>query len=167
MARKLRRALLSTLIIVGEGIHEKAFLSYLKSLYSANTNQKVKVDSADGGSPEDIVRTAVKKSKGIAYDKKFILMDSDIEINDKTKKLAKENNITLILSEPLCLEGMLLRLLNISVPDSSKKCKALLHPKLDGKPTDRKSYENLITKEILENSKIEQIVLIIKILSNK
>lgn len=167
MAKRTRRTLLSTLIIVGEGIHEKAFLSHLKSLYSANTNQKVKVDSADGGSPEDIVRTAVKKSKGIAYDRKFILIDSDIEINDKTKKLAKDNNITLILSEPLCLEGMLLRLLNISVPDSSKKCKVLLHPKLDGKPTDRKSYENLITKEILENSKIEQIALIIKILSNK
>ena len=65
MAKKARRTLLSTLIIVGEGIHEKTFLSYLKSLYSANTNQKVKVDSADGGSPEDIVRTAVKKSKAI------------------------------------------------------------------------------------------------------
>ena len=87
MAKKTRRTLLSTLIIVGEGIHEKAFLSYLKSLYSSNTNQKIKVDSADGGSPEDIVRTAVNKSKGIAYDRKFILMDSDIAIDEKTKKL--------------------------------------------------------------------------------
>ena len=167
MAKKSRRTLLSTLIIVGEGIHEKAFLSYLKSLYSANTNQKVKVDSADGGSPEDIVRTAVKKSKGIAYDRKFILMDSDITIDAKTRKLAKDNNITLILSEPLCLEGMLLKLLKINTPDSSKKCKALLHPKLDGKPTDKKSYEKLITKKLLESSDMEQITMLVKILSNR
>lgn len=79
MARKIKRSLLSTLIIVGEGTHEKAFLSHLKTLYSANTNQKVKIDSADGGSPQDIVKTAVKKSRHIEYDRKFILMDSDIK----------------------------------------------------------------------------------------
>ena len=167
MAKKTRRTLLSTLIIVGEGIQEKAFLSYLKGLYAVNTNQKVKVDSADGGSPEDIVRTAVKKSKGIAYDRKFILMDSDITIDEKTKKLAQKNNITLILSEPLCLEGMLLHLLGLKVPESSKKCKSLLHPKLDGKPTEKQSYEKLITKELLESSEIEQIVLLLKILQNR
>ena len=167
MVKKTRRILRSTLIIVGEGIHEKAFLSHLKSLYSANTNQKVKVDSADGGSPEDIVRTAIKKSKGIAYDKKFILMDSDIAIDEKTKKLAQKNNITIILSEPLCLEGMLLHLLGIRVPENSKKCKSLLHPKLDGKPTEKRSYEKLITKELLESSEIEQIVLLLKVLQNR
>jgi len=167
MAKRIRKTLLSTLIIVGEGIHDKAFLSHLKSIYSSNTNQKVKVDSADGGSPEDIVRTTIKKSKGISYDRKFILMDSDIDVNKKTRKLAEENKITIILSEPLCLEGMLLNLLGVVVPDSSKKCKALLHPKLNGKPTDKKSYGKLITKELLESSKIEQIVLLLNILQNK
>ena len=167
MAKRIRKTLLSTLIIVGEGIHDKAFLSHLKSIYSSNTNQKVKVDSADGGSPEDIVRTTIKKSKGISYDRKFILMDSDIDVNKKTRKLAEENKITIILSEPLCLEGMLLNLLGVVVPDSSKKCKALLHPKLNGKPTDKKSYGKLITKELLESSKIEQIILLLNILQNK
>ena len=46
MARKIKKALLSTVIIVGEGVHEKAFLSYLKELYSFNTGQKVKIDLA-------------------------------------------------------------------------------------------------------------------------
>ena len=167
MARKPKRSLLSTLIIVGEGAHEKAFLSHLKTLYSANTDQKVKIDSADGGSPQDIVRTAVKKSKHIGYDRKFILMDSDIAIDDTTKKLAKDNNITIILSEPLCLEGMLLNLLGITVPDTSKKCKAILHPKLDGNAADKSSYIRLIDKKLLEASKIEQIVLLLQILENR
>ena len=167
MARKPKRSLLSTLIIVGEGAHEKAFLSHLKALYSANTDQKVKIDSADGGSPQDIVRTAVKKSRHIDYDRKFILMDSDIVVDDAAKKLAKDNNITIILSEPLCLEGMLLKLLGINAPDTSKKCKALLHPKLDGNPADKNSYVRLINKGLLEVSEIEQIVLLLKILENK
>jgi len=167
MARKPKRSLLSTLIIVGEGAHEKAFLSHLKALYSANTDQKVKIDSADGGSPQDIVRTAVKKSRHIDYDRKFILMDSDIVVDDAAKKLAKDNNITIILSEPLCLEGMLLKLLGINAPDTSKKCKALLHPKLDGNPADKNSYVRLINRGLLEVSEIEQIVLLLKILENK
>jgi len=166
MVRKLKRSLLSTLIIVGEGAHEKAFLSHLKALYSANTDQKVKIDSADGGSPQDIVRTAVKKSRHIDYDRKFILMDSDIVVDDATKKLAKDNNITIILSEPLCLEGMLLNLLGINAPDTSKKCKALLHPKLDGNPADKNSYIRIINKELLENTQLEQIILLLKIIRN-
>lgn len=167
MAYKQRRIVLSTLIIVGEGAHEKAFLSYLKSLYSVNTNQKVKIDSADGGSPQDIVRTAVKKSKHIEYDRKFILMDSDIVIESVVKKLARDNNITIILSEPLCLEGMLLNILGLSVPDTSKKCKAILHPQLDGNPADKSSYARLISKDLLEGCNIEQILLLLKILQNK
>ena len=166
MARNTRKSLLSTLIIIGEGAHEKAFLSHLKNLYASNTNQKVKIDSADGGSPQDIVRTAVKKSKHIAYDRKFILMDSDIPIDAATIKMANNNNITIILSEPLCLEGMLLDFLGLHVPNTSKKCKSILHPKLDGNPADRSSYARLIDKESLENSDKEQIVLLLKILQN-
>lgn len=167
MAKKQRRSLLSTLIIVGEGAHEKAFLSHLKSLYAANTGQKVKIDSADGGSPQDIVRTAVKKSRHIDYDRKFILMDSDIAVDDATIRMAKDNNITIILSEPLCLEGMLLDFLGLSVPATSKKCKSLLHPKLDGNPAEKSSYTSLINKGLLENSDKKQIILLLNILQNR
>jgi hypothetical protein len=167
MARKIKKTLLSTLVILGEGACEKAFLAYLKDLYAKDTGQKITLQSADGGSPEDIVKTAIKKSRDIAYDRKFILMDSDIKISDKAKSLAKESNITIILSEPLCLEGMLLKLLDQKVPTSSQKCKSLLHPQLDGKATDKHSYRKLITVDILEQSTIEQIVLLLRIIKNR
>ena len=166
MARRTKRTLLSTLVILGEGACEKAFLSYLKDLYAKNTGQKITLQSADGGSPEDIVKTAIKKSRDIAYDRKFILMDSDIAINDTTIALAKEASINIILSEPLCLEGMLLKLLGQKTPNSSQKCKSLLHPQLDGKATDKNSYKKLITVEILEQSSIEQIILPLNIIKN-
>jgi hypothetical protein len=72
----------------------------------------------------------------------------------------------IILSEPLCLEGMLLDFLGFSVPNTSKKCKSLLHPKLDGNPAEKSSYARLMDKVSLERSDKEQIVLLLKILQN-
>lgn len=62
---------------------------------------------------------------------------------------------------------MLLALLGVNAPETSKKCKALLHPKLDGNPADKSSYMRLIDKELLENSDVDQIILLLKILQNR
>ncbi len=166
MAIRNKKVVVSTLIIVGEGACEKAFLGHLKQLFSNNTNQKVKVDSADGGSPYDIVNTTVKKTRHIAYDKKYILIDSDIVIDEKTKKLARENNIHIIESIPLCLEGMLLDVLGQKVPTTSNQCKNLLHSQLSGLPTDKESYEVLFEKNILENSANGSMKLLLSIIKN-
>lgn len=167
MAKRIKKVVVSTLIIVGEGACEKAFLSHLKQLFSNNTNQKVKVDSADGGSPYDIVNTTVKKTKHIAYDKKYILMDSDIVIDEKTKKLAKENNIHIIESIPLCLEGMLLDVLGQKIPSTSIQCKNILHPQLSGSPTDKDSYSSLFMKSLLENSNVASMKELVAVMKNQ
>lgn len=166
MAKKNKKVVVSTLIIIGEGACEKAFLGHLKQLFSNNTNQKVKVDSADGGSPYDIVNTTVKKTRHIAYDKKYILMDSDIVIDEKTKKLARENNIHIIESIPHCLEGMLLDVLGQKIPLTSSQCKNLLHPQLSGSPTDKDSYNSLFTKNVLENSNVSSIKELVDVMKN-
>ena len=52
MAKKQRRIQCSSLIVVGEGPHDKAFINHMKSLYdSRNTGQTVKVESAMGRFP--------------------------------------------------------------------------------------------------------------------
>lgn len=163
MAKK-RKLLLSTLIIVGEGPVEKAFLSYLKELYAQNSGQKVKIDAADGGSPENIVKTTIGKTKHADYDRKFILMDSDIEINEKIHSTARKANIVIIQSEPYCLEGMLLKLLGLKTPLTSQRCKNIFHPMLNGPATGKDSYKSLITQELLDNTPIEQIQQLIKIM---
>lgn len=167
MPRRTRKPLLSTLIIVGEGPVEKAFLSYLKELYSQNTGQKVKVDAADGGSPENIVRTTIGKTKHADYDRKFILMDSDIEVSAKVHAMARKAGIEIIQSEPHCLEGMLLNLLGQKVPATSQKCKDLLHPMLSGPATSKDSYKSLITKQLLDASSIPQINELIRIMKKE
>jgi len=45
-----RRVQQSTLLVVGEGPHDKAFIEHMKSLYDSRDNgQKVTVKPGDGG----------------------------------------------------------------------------------------------------------------------
>ncbi len=75
-------------------------------------------------------------------------MDSDIVIDEKTKKLAKENNIHIIESIPLCLEGMLLDVLGQTIPSTSIKCKNILYPQLSGSPPQIKIVIGLYLQRV-------------------
>ncbi len=164
--RKVRSQEVAALIVVGEGPHDEAFINHMKELYdSRESGQKVKVESADGGSPRDIINYVVKK-KHIAYDTKIILMDSDISLTDQNRKTAQKNGIIIVQSTPLCLEGMLLDVLGQKIPDSSQACKNKLHPKLSGPPTAKSSYGILFPKAVLDATPKAQIVDLKKYISN-
>lgn len=63
MARiNVRKISKTTLLVIGEGAHDTAFLNHLKSLYDAReSGQKVKIESGDGGSPHDLIKNTIKK----------------------------------------------------------------------------------------------------------
>ena len=167
MVKRNKKVKLSSLIIVGEGPHDKAFINHLKDLYdSRTTGQKVKVESADGGSPRDILKSAIK-NKHAEYDRKFVLMDSDVAISQQDRDFARKNRIEIIQSEPWCLEGMLLDALGHQVPDGNLACKQKLHLMLSGAPTSKLSYANLFTKEVVDLSNKKQLVILRELLANK
>ncbi len=168
MAKKIRHIVKTSLIIVGEGAHDHAFLSHMKDLYhNGMTNQSVKIEAADGGSPKDVIKVVIKKSKNADYDKRYVLMDSDIPLSDKEYKLAKDNKITLLLSEPLCLEGMLLDVLGQKAASTSQACKDKLHPQLAGKPTEKQSYRVKFPKPVLDTTTKQTIVDLRKLMTNQ
>ncbi|MGI2178165.1 hypothetical protein [Shewanella frigidimarina] len=159
----------ATLLIVGEGIHDKAFLNYLKQVYdSRGNNQKVTVHSADGGSPQDILKTTMKKYKHTDFNNTVILIDSDVTITQQTRDLARRSHIEIIESTPVCLEGMLLCVLglDVKVGESSDQCKSRLHPQLDGHPANKNSYAKLFPEPLLSGTTIQQIVKLIDIIKN-
>ena len=102
MARiNVRKISKTTLLVIGEGAHDTAFLNHLKSLYDAReSGQKVKIESGDGGSPHDLIKNTIKKISHLSYDRVVIFLDSDVEIKESDKIEAKRHRITLILSEP-------------------------------------------------------------------
>ena len=169
MARiNVRKISKTTLLVIGEGAHDTAFLNHLKSLYDAReSGQKVKIESGDGGSPHDLIKNTLKKISHLSYDRVVIFLDSDVEIKESDKIEAKRHRITLILSEPVCLEGYLLKLLNRKVPHTADQCKSILHKLLSGSPTNPQSYASIFTKEIIDSSEDKTLIQLKNILSNK
>jgi len=169
MARK-RQVLKATLLIVGEGAHEKAFLQYLKSLYDhRESGQTIKVDAASGGSPIEIIDDTIRKNNHAEYDRKVILLDTDVVIKQQDRDKARKHKIELIESTPICLDGMLLDLLghNISATSSATDCKHRLHALLNGDPTSIASYSALFPINILNATTKPQIQRLISLLKNE
>ncbi len=165
--RKPRRAHVTSLIVVGEGIHDRAFLNHMKDNYDGReTGQVVKVESSDGGSPRNILMSA-QKSQEAAYDKRYVLMDSDVPISQQDWAYAKKHKIEVVLSSPLCLEGMLLEVLGIKAGNCGDSCKAKLRPYLGGCPTQKTSYQKSFPKSVLDTTKKEQIIRLRKLISNQ
>lgn len=161
-----RKVQLATLLIVGEGAHDKAFLNHMRDLFDGReTGQKIKVQFADGGSPRDIIKVATR-SKHAAYDRRVVFMDSDVIVTASDQKFANVHKIELILCEPLCLEGMLLEILGESVLSNCDSCKRKLHPKLSDVPTKKESYSILFTQNKLEACSKAQIQRLIEIMKN-
>ncbi|ERS87945.1 hypothetical protein [Halomonas sp. PBN3] len=139
------------MLVVGEGAHERAFLEHMKQLYDRRDNQqRLTVKSADGGSPGDVLRVVRKRYQHIDYDRRVILLDADVSIPRQVEDDARRLGIVLLLSQPLCLEGMLLDVLGQRVPGTAKACKSCLHPQLAGLPTERSSYATLFPSAVLD-----------------
>ena len=165
---KIRKVKLATLLIVGEGAHEKAFLQHMKSIYDGENNQAVKVDAVSGGSPIEMIDDTLRKYNHAEYDRKVILLDADVTIRQQDRDKAKKYKIELIVSSPVCLEGMLLEVLGYRVPEfsSATECKRRLQPLLSGEPTKSMSYAKCFTKTLLDSTIKEQIRKLIKLISN-
>lgn len=148
---KQRRILKETLVFVGEGEAEKAFLLYLKSLYSVG-NPRVTPKSAGGKGPNNVIGDAIGTLASSGCTKVAALLDTDLPWPVELKKQAAVKKIPLIGSEP-CLEGLLLDILKINKPAQSAKCKERMHPMLSGRETCKESYSKRFTKDVLDNAR--------------
>ena len=136
--------------------------------YNRNSGVKITLDFSSGGSPHDIIKDTVKKTKHTDYDKRFILMDEDIAIKQQDYDIAKKEDIVILQSVPVCLEGMLLTILGeyIVSMSNAQKCKSKLHPKLSGNLVNPKSYHPLFKKQILDETNHTTIQELQKILNH-
>ncbi|ACS83872.1 RloB domain-containing protein [Musicola paradisiaca] len=153
------RSINKTLLLVGEGHAEKAFLSHMKSLFS-NGKFKITVVTAGGKVPEHVITHAISCKKCDGYDFVIVLLDTDLVWPKSHVQRAMSAGINLIGSDP-CLEGLLLEVIGREKAESNRACKEIFHPLLNGSSTDRDSYSELFTIEVLgncENAKIKFII---------
>lgn len=104
MARK-------SIVLFGEGKTEAIFLNHLKSVYQGHQDLKIKVDKGQGKCPKDVAERLVNKLLRVGhYDRSLLLIDSDIE-HQLTNHFLSKHKITLVLSKPQCIEGLMLAIL--------------------------------------------------------
>jgi hypothetical protein len=139
-----------TLLIVGEGDSEEAFLKHLRELYcSGGAGVAVAVKNTHGKGPEHVIHHAARQSRIYSYDKCVALLDTDIPWTDKLKKDARKAKIEMVGSNP-CLEGLLLSILGERPIVQSAECKKAIQQLLNIDLTERKSYARDFPKAVLE-----------------
>lgn len=101
-----KRTVQTTVLLVGEGDTEKAFLDYLKSLYvTRGCGVSVTVRNAHGKGPMNVVDTAIRQSRTGEYKVVAVLMDTDLLWTDDVIKLARKHRLCLIGATP-CTDGL-------------------------------------------------------------
>ena len=164
------RAIRKTLLAYGEGQTEKAFLKYLKSVYSWNQNIAVSVCCNSGKCPKTIINNAIKKIKTFLFDKTFILLDKDVEWPEASVNKAVKHEIDLIGCNP-CIEGFFLSLLEPKLNLNSlksDKCKKIFEQKYlnSSEKLEASNYAKIFPKTKLEkmrkkNKKLDRIIKLI------
>ncbi len=130
-----------TLLIVGEGRHEEAFLNHLKSLYvTRGCGLSVTIKNARGKGALHVIDWTARQIANADYDVVAALLDTDTDWNVKTEKLAKTKKIQVLKSEP-CLEAMMLRLIGKSAIGDTNALKRQFAPFVNNDATQRANYE--------------------------
>lgn len=161
MPRKQRHLSFTTLLIVGEGSDDKAFVDHLKGLFvQRGSGRKVTVKAGDGGSPGNIITHASRAYRAEDFNYRYFLLDADIPPTAADVKNAKTAGYQIILWQPQCLEGALLEVLGERVQqhETSQDLKARLQPQLAGPHTQAASYAPLFTKTVLEMTQNQSVI---------
>lgn len=143
-----------TLLLVGEGDTEVAFLQHVKALYAPRgSGLKVTVRNAHGKGAKHVVEWTSRQIG--EFDAKAVLLDTDQDWSDAVAKKAKTARIVVLKSEPLC-EALLLRLLGQSDAGDSKTLKARLAPFVRNDALCAENYADRFDKVCLEAGRIRE-----------
>lgn len=153
MAKK-QRHVRSTLLIVGEGDSEEAFLKHLRSLYcSSGEGVVATVRNAHGKGPENVIDFAKRQARIGEYRKLVALLDTDIPWTDALKKEARKARIVMIGSVP-CFEGLLLSILGHRPAGQCAECKLSVKKMLGLDLTETQQYSGRFSKSVLEAARM-------------
>lgn len=146
--RKHREARKTAQIVV-EGFTEEAFCKYLKSEFARDCGINVEIHNSRGGSPMDIVRSALKRP---GFDRTLVVYDTDIDLPEVWAAKARTAGHKMVASNP-CIEALFLEILGESVPTDTDGCKRAFSKYMtDQQKCNYRSYGKVFSKELLKGS---------------
>ena len=147
---KHSRVQIKTLLIVGEGLDEEAFLKYLSSkLVTRGAGLKVTIKNAKGKGAKHVIDWTIRQAGIAHYDNVAALFDTDTDWTQAVKQQAKKHKILLLKSDP-CFEAMLLRMLGITPEVDAKKLKKQFAPFVNNGSTIKENYAEHFSPEQLK-----------------
>lgn len=154
-----RRKLRETLLVVGEGDAEVAFLRQVKSLYTCGgQGRSVTIRNAAGKGALHVI-TYAARLRGLAeYTESAAIFDSDTDWNQDTAALARRSRITVLVSEP-CLERSLLAISGQRINGDSAACKRVFEQKFGGPAHQHGLIEANFPLQLLNSAREEVEVL--------
>ncbi len=139
-----------TLLIVGEGRDEVAFLSYLKSQYvPRGCGLSVTIKDAHGKGALHVIDRAAAHRANADFDQVAALLDMDTW-DAKAEKLAKRKKILVLGSDP-CFEAMMLRLVGEKAAGNSHALKKQFLPFIKNDPSCSDNYSEYFGSELLQS----------------
>jgi len=148
-----------TVLAVGEGETEKAFLQFLKGQFNKRDDGiSIRINYAGGGNPECVIDHAIKMNPK-NYDCAFVLLDKDLPCRDRYLKKARTNKLELIWSVP-CIEGLFLKIIEPTfnpLVKSTNECKRLFADNYfnDDEKLDFRKYEIIFSYALLESRRVQ------------
>lgn len=145
-----------TLLLVGEGRHEEAFLNHVKQLYvPRGSGLAVTIKNARGKGAKHVIEWTGRQSANVAYDKVAAMLDTDTDWTPAVAKLARAKRIQVLASEP-CFDAVMLRLLGQPANDDAKSLKRRLAAFLHDDPTDPANYLEHFNADCLEAGRADE-----------
>ncbi len=196
MAKQKKRSKQKIIFVVCEGKREKFFLNYLREVFDPDENIKLKFHPETGGNSNVILGRALKN---LHYPKVYAWFDEDDLLDDEHKtELAKKWNVEtlsdvsdrdlqkynkkklnpiVIVSMPLSVEGIIIRLFNRNLPklkepilaeENLEYNKRIMKNSVDGfidTETDIEYYRTHLSKQVIlqKSREINELDLLISI----
>lgn len=156
MARKKSiRAIRKTVLIICEGKRDEAFLKYLRSILTANTENspKVSIHQAKGKGGNNVITTLLGKLKQGSYSHAIAFTEADVPPDSKHTKLFSTRSPgkkEIIVAIP-CLEGLFMEILGIPAHPNTQDCKNAIEALVNNKLYAHTDYHNLFTPDQIVN----------------
>jgi len=145
-----------TLLIVGEGYAEEAFLNHVKRLYAPRgCGLSVTIKNARGKGARHVVDWTRRQIANVDFDSVASMLDTDQDWSEPVAKQARSAKILVLKSEP-CFEALMLRLLGQSDAGDAKVLKKRFAPYVNCEPLRAENYATHFGKVLLESRRNQE-----------
>jgi len=142
-----------TLLIVGEGRHEEAFLNHVRQLYAPRgCGLAVTIKNARGKGAKHVIDWTIRQIANADYDTVAAMLDTDQDWNATVQKQANQKKIQVLASDP-CFEAVMLRVQGKNPVGDYHQLKKIFAPYVNNDPTQFKNYEEHFNKAALETGR--------------